>query len=171
MNHLDVLRQLGSEEASHVPGDSECVCVCVFFLSEKVSIHHITAWYPDHLKVSLRWFFFPDINRGCLLAPHDLIEAGFAIYLWEGNSGACVCAVKHRSLWTTLTPPTWLLAARATVRLNEWLLFWCPTRFHFVFVILTLTSHQTHTKTNRIHSGCWRRSLCKSPPHQTTSQH
>lgn len=38
----------------------------VYFYS-KVSIHHITAWFPDQLKVSLRWFFFKDINHECLL--------------------------------------------------------------------------------------------------------
>lgn len=70
----------------------------VYFYS-KVSIHHITAWFPDQLKVSLRWFFFKDINHGCLLVTHDLLILGFSIYFWKEDS-PCARSNTYGSLWT-----------------------------------------------------------------------
>lgn len=61
MNHLHMLQQLGKQ------GFPMCQRVQTVYFYSKVSIHHITAWFPDQLKVSLRWFFFKDINHECLL--------------------------------------------------------------------------------------------------------
>lgn len=161
MNHLDVLRQLGEWGGlSCARGLRVCICVCVFWKSKH---HHITAWFPDHLKVSLRWFFFRDINRECLLAPHDLLKAASPFIRGRGNSGVCLCAVKHWSLRPTPTPPT-RQPERGLDRVSECRSGSCS------FLPLHSTSCWSPSElwcdvkaniTNRIRSGSWRRSSCE----------
>lgn len=75
MNYLYSLKQLGEEGG--LPS-VEGFGVCFY---SKVSIHHITAWFPDQLKMSPRCFFFKGINHGCLLATHDLLILASSIHL------------------------------------------------------------------------------------------
>lgn len=82
----------------------------VYFYST-VSIHHIAAWFPDQLKVSLRWFFFKDINHECLLVTHDLLILGFSIYFRKEDSPCAWSNTYTWSLWTPETPPIPLLIA------------------------------------------------------------